>query len=419
VSNFERVQFDTSGGGFSSRELFIPQSELPITPESLIIDNHSDLAEENRTRNQEAAQNGETDLTFVCSDARIIIPNFLESLIVGAISAGGNREGFRKLINHRLRSIVNLAHYGLPSKDRVLPITKLKGCGGLLVKDLLEQGLIDDIPEDDVLNFVKNDIYHSDPILQTTIASRKVAEINETGIPIAAAAENHITGEIGILGVFLNRNGKILQHIDDALDPLLLNPSNYKPEEVYKYGIPFVDLESLPDDCESIFNYVMAQNVKMKRMREWYPDLEKTQAIQNRVRAVLWTSSSRPAQLRFPNLFKEPGSLFLVSQARAKDIIYSGDYATQRVQVTKEALKQGINQVQYPLTEAVSHKDEPDKGFHGTNTLIIERSDMEIAIRDQGELLKRQWAQEWFNLPNSQIITLETRGGVITQFGEY
>lgn len=417
-------QFDGGAGAsfgsiFNSPEVFHPIDSEPLTAAGLVTENHSETANNNRQRNQEAVQLGNIDLTLPCDDSRLIIPNLIESLIFAAISAGGNREDFKQLINHKLRSIVNLAHYGLTREQSILPISKLKGCGGLSVKEMLELGLIENIPEGSAISFVNEDVDHSDPLVQTALASAKVAELNETGIPVAAAAQNHINGEIGILGVFLRRKGKIVPFFNPRLDPKLFEPENYDPEKIYENGIPFLDIDDLPSDCEPIYNYVMEQRAKMERMRNWYPNIEETQKVQNRVKAVLWTSSPRPPQLRFPNKFREPGSLFLVSQTRVKDVVFEGDYAAQRVHVPREAARKGLSQVHYPLGEAITHESKPDEAFHGMNTLIIERSDIETAIRDQGEFLLKPWAQEWMHLPGSQVITLATRGGIVREYGEY
>jgi hypothetical protein len=395
--------------------------EIFITPEALIEDNHSALAAENMRRNQEAVLSGKTDTTFTCPDARLIIPNLTEAFVVGMIAAGGNRDQFRILINNRGRSIVNLAHFALPRTEQaVLPISKLKGCGGLEVKDLLEHHLINGNGEDNAVKYVDEEVDHSDPLVQTALAAYKMAQICDTKKPIIAAAENTLTGDIGILAIFVNENGTIKPLYKPGFDPALMYPENYDAQRIYQDGIPFIDPETLPDEFKAAYNYVKAQDEKMERMRKWYPDFEETQKVQNRVKAVLWTTSPRPAHLRFPTLFREPGSLFLVSQARVKDITYEGEYENQIVRVTNDARAQGLEQVNYPISEAVKHVNEPNKAFFGTNTLIIEASDIETAVRNQNEFLNKPWAQEWLQkTPGAQIITLETRGGIIQQYGEY
>ncbi len=398
----------------------LPKPDSPITADTLIRDNESTLADDNRRKNQEAVESGNTDTTFACSDARLVIPNLTEAFIVGMISAGGNRREFASLINNGGRCIINLAHFALPETEKnVLPIGRLMGCGGLQVKDLLEQGLINGVSENTALKYVQDEVDHSDPLVQTTLAALKMAHLSETGKPIAAAAENTLTGEIGILAVFRNNGGKIEPFYNPNFDPALIRPDNYNARRIYENGIPFLNPDTLPDEFEPIRNYVKAQTEKMKRIKKWYPDFSETQKVQNKVKAVLWTTSPRPAHLRFPTLFQKPGSLFTVSQARAKDITYEGDYATQRVRVTNEGLKQGLSQVHYPLSEATNHVDIPDKAFHGANTHIIEASDFETAMRMQGALLGQEWAQSWLHTPGAQIFTLETRGGKIQQIGEF
>lgn len=395
-------------------------NETPITAENLYRDNRSPLAYENRRKNQRAVLAGETDTTFVCSDARVIVPKLTEAFIVGMISAGGNREEFSQLINNNGRSIINLAHFALPESEKdAFPIGKLQGCGGLVVKDLLEQGLVNGISENTAIQYVHDEVDHSDPLVQTALAALKMAQISTTGKPIAAAAENTLTGEVGILAVFRKNNGKVDSVYKPNFDPALIRPDNYNARRIYEDGIPFLNPEDLSQEFKPVKDYVQAQKEKMERIKDWYPNFSETQKVQNNVRAVLWTTSPRPAHLRFPTLFRKPGSLFTVSQTRAKDITYAGDYAQQRVQVTETGLKQGLKQVHYPLSEATAHVNSPEKAFHGANTVIIEASDFGTAIRMQNELLAQEWGQAWLKTPGAQILTIETQGGIIQQMGEF
>lgn len=399
---------------------YLPKPDSPITAETLMRDNRSALADDNRRRNQEAVESGNTDTTFACSDARLVIPNLTQAFVVGMISAGGNREEFKSLINNSGRSIINLAHFALPETEKnVLPIGKLMGCGGLLVKDLLEQGLVNGISENTAAQYVKDEVDHSDPLVQTTLAALKMAHLSETAKPIAAAAQNTLTGEVGILAVFRNNAGTIESVYNPNFDPALIRPDNYNARRIYEDGIPFLDPETLPAEFEPIRDYVKAQDEKMKRIKDWYPDFSETQRVQNKLKAILWSTSPRPAHLRFPTLFREPGSLFTVSQTRAKDITYTGAYTQQRVQVTEKGLEQGLKQVHYPLSEATAHVHSPEKAFHGANTVIIEASDFGTAIRMQNKLLAQEWGQAWLKTPGAQILTLETQGGIIQQIGEF
>lgn len=395
-----------------------PGAEKRLTVQAMLEDNHSKLAFSNRRRSQEAFWKGEKDVTAACSDARIEIPDLIHALILGTISTGGNKEQFVALFNDpHIRSIINLAHADL---TQFVPGQMPKGCGGLLEKDRLEQLGLEhsaQIDEDSTEEFVRNSIYHKDPVVQTSLAARTAAKLSEK--PVMAAIQDHITGKIHILAVYWRRNGIINSLFNENLDPVLLTPEHYNPQQIYAEGLPDINPNGLPKEFEVFYNYVKAQDEKMRRMRRWYPDFEQRQQVQNRVKAVLWTTDPRPAKLRYPTLFSEPGSLFLVSQARIKDVLYEGDYVKQIVDVPQKARQEGLRQVQYALFEAVKHNGQIEKPFSKTNTLIIETSDYQLSVRLQNEALRLKRVQDWFAIPGNQIITTETRGGVIRQIGEF
>lgn len=402
-----------SGGG--GMEKPGPSPEAAITLENLVADNRSRQAIYNRQRSQAAFEAGEIDVTAACSDARVIVPNLIHSVKLGSIATGGARGHFLELFNDgRIRSIINLAHF---SSQTLSPGKRPTGCGGLIEKEKIEQnGSGGNADGDDIAGFIENDVFHSDVIVQTSLAARSIAKLSEK--PVMAAAEDHLTGQIYILAVYQRKNGVLMSLFNENIDPLSISREHYDEESIYKNGLPSFSPESLPDDFRVFYDYIKVQEEKMERMKVWYPNLEETQKVQNRVKAVLWTTDPRPAELRYPLLFQEPGSLFLVSQARIKDVI-SGHYPEQDVRVPTIPLREGLKQVQYPLSEAVAHADDPQKAFSKTNTLIIETGNLDLSIRLRDEVLKKAWMRRWMEIPHNQIITVATYGGVIKDIEEF
>ncbi len=391
-----------------------------ITVESLIADNHSADAFKNRAKSQDAFRRGEIDVTAACSDARLVIPNLIHAVRLGSIATGGKREDFTRLFNdRRVRSIINLAHF---DGRTIAKGSTPSGCRGLFEKSMLEKNgneAQDTSEEDDTTaEFIRNEIFHSDVIVQTTLAARSIAKLSEK--PVMAAAEDHITGKIHIFAVYWRKNGTFRSLLSEHLLPESITPEHYDPQKIYHDGLPDIDMNSLPVEFEVFHNYVRLQEEKMKRMKIWYSDFEERQKVQNKVKAVLWTIRPRPPELRFPTLFREPGSLFLVSQASMKDVV-EGDPGdnNQVVSIPLSSQREGLMQVRLPIFEAIEHRDEPEKAFSGTNTLIIETGSFNLSTRLQAEALKKPWMREWLQIPGNKIITIESKGGVIREIGEY
>lgn len=397
-----------------------------VTAQDIWNDNHSTEAHANREALQVIIDNGQVENTIDCSDARVRVPRKRRSRVIHTIATGGTRQLYQSLLEHRTtRATANLAHLNGESVERALKedditienITK-DGCGGLGLKQLLEAGTIAEAAPGSIKGYAKEKIFHSDPVVQTYLASLEMAQMTET--PVAAMVEDHITGEIKLIAAQQRKNGTMYVARSSRLDPRYLSPELYDPRRIYEGGLPTINPDDLPDNFAVFRDYIQSQKEEIAALRDKYPNFEQMNQVQNQVRAVLWTTNPWHQGTRFPELSDIPGALFVVSSARQKEMLPTARGQMRKdVQIGQAALNEGIEQIEYPLTEAVAHHLQPEKAFSQTSSLIIETSSRAASASLLEGALKENFFHEWMNIPGNNVFLLKTSAGVIQDIHEF
>lgn len=404
----------------------LPHILPPVTADFLWNDNHSNDAEANREALQETIDGGQVENTIDCSDSRVRVPRKRRSRVIHTIATGGTRQLYQKLLDHRTtRATANLAHLNGISVEEALQkdditiedITK-DGCGGLNLKQLLEAGAVTEAAPGSIRGFAKEKIFHSDPVVQTYLASLELAQMTET--PVAAMVEDHISGEIKLIAAQQRKNGTMYVARNSRLDPRYLSPELYDPNRIYEGGLPTINPDDLPDNFAVFRDYIQSQKEEIAVLKERHPDFERMNRVQNQVRAVLWTTNPWHQGNRFPELSDIPGALFVVSSARQKEMLPTAkDQMRKEVQISQTALNEGIEQIEYPLTEAVAHHLQPERAFSQTSSLIIETSSRAASASLLEGALKEDFFHEWMNISGNKVYLLKTAAGEIQDIHEF
>lgn len=326
---------------------------------------------------------------IACSDARLAIP-FERSISVRTIATGGPKDPYERLVNSRgVESIVVLAHHG---GDTVQPGQKPNGCGGLGAKETINS-ITDSKQKTGIYRYLENDVQHPDVIIQAWVSAGRIAE--HTNKPVLAATQDHLDGKAYPLAVFLNRGEEIRTKLKMA-DML---EGQYHPSEIYRYGIPTLSLDKLPE----VFQRFMEENlVQVAEAQAKYPDLRERQKVQNPSMVVLSTDI-RSMRIRYPTTSQTPGTLFKLNIPREK--------VGTKINISLEDLERSLDQAQYPIEHAVGNFGYPAKPFSKTNKILIETGSMDLSSELARRLTDQSWTQEWLHLPDHYIIVARTQAG--------
>ncbi len=360
-----------------------------ITPQSLFKDNHSDEASNRRATWYRARREGNLIVLWTCGDARIITP-YENSLLVRSIATGGEIVPYKKLLNDpRVRGIMIVNHFAGPADPGIAP----KGCGGLAAKGEMLNGSTDDC-EKGISRYIKNNVKNPDLLMQTYSVAEAVAAV--TNRPILAAAQDHLTGSVCPIAVFLD-NGELVRK-SAKLGHLF--QGQYDPAKLYADGLPVLDVDKIPNQFHDILEESESLAISLRKKY----DLRALQTVQN-PRMIVLSTGVKPLQVRYPETFDYPGIAFQLSLPRR--VIEPG-------QASLEDFEAALDQAEYPISHTIKNVATPEKAFGRLDTFLIETGNMDLSAQLARILLEeRPWAKEWAALPNRQILIAEMNRGVV------
>lgn len=370
-----------------------------ITPIELRADNHSLESQRLREQWYEARDDGNMLVWWLCGDARLFVPN-QNALILRSIATGGDRKPYRHLLNDqgKVRGIVILNHFR-GTADNSLDPSKVangeapEGCGGLGELQRARKNGDDPLTCSGIQHFVQTELFHPDVFIQTYTAAGETAV--ETDIKVLAAAQNHITGTIFPLAVFRDRG----KSVESSVPMQRLFEGQYDPRRIYENGMPFLTDDSLPD----VFIVAMNQNRRQVAMfRTEFPNLPLDQEVQ-KPHTVAFGDRLKPIQLRYPQTFGKPGTVFRIS-------LPIQDLETEKSASFRE-LEAGLDQVEYPISQAVANVRNSSMPFSSVYNFLIETKNLDISARLAKDAVKRDWMRAWLQLPDRQILIAQMNHG--------
>lgn len=350
------------------------QESLIITPDSLMQDNHTPFAQQRREEFESARIGGALIGVDRCSDARVsVIGN---SISVGSISAA-ETPTLNLAKDRGLAAWMSLSHFD---------------CGGSKAK----QKIGDEPQNGGIEKYVAEKIAHPDPIIQTIITAEEIASLSEK--PVLAAVQDHLDHTIYPIAYFQMEDGQMTSVSAVRTRDIL----KYNPDRIYEAGIPTIGERSMPN----VFRQLLDQNRRdVQKTLAQYPNLREMQEVQ-KPRMVMFSTDIRSAKIKYPNISAVPGSMFKVFVPRQK---VDGD-----INILDEDLLNSLNQLQYPISQAVANADSPDMPFSNTDRLIIETGNLSLSRSLAQKAMEQEWMQDWFNLPDRQIILVQTLAGIIS-----
>jgi hypothetical protein len=370
-------------------------SNFQVTSEVLLSDNQSSLANDRRAIWYSARESGSLIGIWKCADARNILrPE--HSVFIQTIANGGERQPYEKLLNHPgIQALVVLGHFDpeatIPFLDKNGDLVELPGgCGGRKAKkDLI--GVSE--TQNGVLDFVDHFVYHPDPVINTLITAEETARLTDK--KVLAVVENHFSGEILPVGMYLGEGRSAIQSVP-SVNYLL---DRYNPKEIYRVGIPQLWEYEVAD----IFHpYIRAHERYVQDLHQKYPDLSLTQKVQNPSTVVLSTGI-KPLRVRYPNTFDRPNTAFQLTVPRI-DL----DFETGNL----DQLEHAIDQAEYPFAHSVLHFGQKNKDFASTETFFIETGDLGLSEQVASIVMEKPWMQKWLDLGGKQILVGEMQRGI-------
>lgn len=384
---------------------FREREPVIITPTTIGWDNASAPAKYRRKIWREARGNAEIKgrlrLIRRCSDARLITPVPQTVMEIGSIATAGSLEYYSDLMQHpafTYGDFIALGHYdGLSSSIDRMP----EGCGGLGAKKSQQKRIETEAITEGIESFISRDIEHPDVVIATAITALRMAI--KTDRPTIAAVEDHRTGDINILGIFSRRKSEYVT----AVDPLLLFQGKYRPEEIYKDGMPDLDFSSLPP---SVQDMIIDYKVQQAALRTKMPLLEQYQEIQSPSMIAIETEL-KPLEVRQPGLTEFPNRVFRLNVPRQK--LENG------VHVPQAALNMVLEQAEYPFRQAVKNAGNPNGAFYDTHTLFINTGNMDQSKKIAKQILEKAYALPWIQTEGNQVIVAESVAGEIQGIDYY
>jgi len=406
-----------SGHSINARQFFQPLrgESMPSTEfgpsetiEAILVDNRSDQAEQNRQEFTEKRMKGELAFEIKCGDAREVTLNPNESYVDNRIAAAINPEIAEGAFNSpAVQFAIFVPHFdgGLFVPERMPP-----GCGGQGAKaELARFGRQDE--EDQLEQFISERIRHQDFIVNTMELARELARLAKRGQPVIVTPQDHRTGEVRPLVVYQKDRG-IIRTIEPEGLHLPLD-GQYRPEEIYADGVPFMEDEHLP---ENIQGYLNRYRINLLKLKEDNPNFYDEQATQN-PRFIFFSTDLKDFKVWLPHIGHRPNVGFRLTVPRRR---IGAD-----VQLSERDMLVAFAQSEYVMRESVSHAEEPGKAFHDTRTMVIMtgnyKTSQEFALglaQRVQESAHRRKKKSWLALPNRQIIIGQINAGHITKIGE-
>ena len=373
-----------------------------ITPEGLKKDNHSPEVKHYLEQWQEDLQ--EQNIIFVlgCSDPRLLIPRNATADI-RSIGAAALPELYSAILNKKLnpRAVIVVVHH---DGETVSPGKMPKGCGGLSVKEMLEDN--EYIKRGYSTKYVGEHISHQDPFIQGVFTGEEIAELSKH--PVLVVSEDHRTGQIYPLTSFLPTYERDL--IVRTAIPLRNGfEGRYNPKKIYKLGIPSLPLDDIPSEFTV---FIKRYQLFLQSVRKNNPNLYQDQKLIN-PSVVALTTEMRPLQNRFPHLLgKKPNTVFTVTIQRPLR------KNKENYMLEAAAVERALDQIHYAFDHALKHKGDPNLGFarlYNQGTLLIEGDDEKQLDEIIKAALDTPYIQEWIKIKGNKIITLETSKGRVQQ----
>lgn len=356
--------------------------ELPITPRSLLMDNHSQKSQILRSQWDDMKRQNWLTATDSCSDARVSMttalgmPGIISLRSIASAHMRPDNDPFNWVYTHPsvARAVVfehfdgeNLAMGQIPA-----------GCGGLTEKKKIERKSMRTSDIKTALDFVMARIVHEDLAVQAIASASRVAA--QTKVPVLAAAIDHRTYQMYPLAQFLG---------DSFISPIKLGDIlDYNPERIYANGIPYMDLSNSPGPFESIVRANLAQ----QEMLMQDPTFSERQKVQN-PKTVIISTEIRPAGIRYPGHFGDPNTAFIVRLPYNK---------RGGLHVDGAELSEAIAQANYALSHSTTAAS--GKPFEATANLLIETPDLGLTKEIAAEALRDETIRAWKTAKNAQVL---------------
>jgi hypothetical protein len=367
------------------------QENVKVTPKFLYEDNHSSQAQINREKNEDARMHGKRKAWRKCSDARGLVAG-VDAILWGSI-AGADEADTKFATDRGTEASIALSHY---DGDTLIPGEMPSGCGGLNAK----KEIGNEKHKEGIKKFVSEKIKIHDPLIHTLFLAEDMAIWGHK--PTLAATQDHLTLQIYPVALYLpQENGEIV--IRSRIRSQDTMATSYNPKRLYENGIPTISESSLPD-C---FIKVLEQNVRdVQEFNSRYPDLRKMQKVQN-PRTILLSTDVRPLSTKYPTLASIPGSVFQVIVPRGK--IEGSPY------INEEDLQNSLDQLEYPISEAIKHHGSAGKAFADTDNIVIETGNLDLSKKvAQKAIMERDWIREWLKLENTEITVAQSIAGLVS-----
>jgi len=379
--------------------MILPQNEL--TPDLLIKDNQSSLAENFLIRWNEDLYVQNISVILGCSEPRLIVPRTGIAML-RSIGATALPELYDSVLNEKFnpRAVIVMAHH---DGETVKPHQMPKGCGGLGAKAL--QGDPVGSPQRKLeysASYIDKYIIHSDPFIHGLYTGHEIAERSRR--PTLVVTQDHRTGILYPLASFIPSLGKDL--IVRSAIPLRSGfEGRYDPSEIYKNGIPHLTEKEIPYEFGV---FMRRHNLFAERVRKSHPDLYATQKMIN-PSIVALTTELRSMQARFPTVIgATPNTIFTVTVPR--DTKKTKDTYT----LDLDGMKRAFDQTHYAFARAMEHGGDPQQEFarlYNQGTLLIEGDNLKQLNEVAEYSLELPYINEWSKIKGNKIILMETNKG--------
>lgn len=369
-----------------------------VTPQSLLKDNQSALAQSGIARWQTAKQAGLLTITDSCSDARVSMTAALGGLPVVSLrsiaSAHFKPDGdpYEWVYGHGSASrAVVFEHF---DGETVEPGRAPKGCGGLGEKAKITEKKAHAGSITNAFEYVRERIAHEDLVLQAIVSAARVA--SHSRIPVLAALIDHRDYKMYPIAKFTGKSlspGSFISHVNlgDILD--------YNPERLYRNGIPYMDLSGVPGP----FLDIVEANQKQHELLMQNPDFYEDQKVQN-PHTVIISTDIRPAGIRYPKHYGKPNTSFIVRLPYSKD---------GGLHIKPEDLSEAVAQAGYALSHATSA--QKGQAFASTSNLLIETPNMGLTREITQAVLANPTVKAWQTEKKGQVIGAEVISANVTK----
>lgn len=376
-------------GEFRAKEPIelVPIESIPLSPDLLRLDNRSSKANDLRKAYETAAANGQLIGVEACGDARTILPMAERSVPIRSISTAGPKD-YGIFRDPKIGLAVAVTHFN----GDTLEVGKMPtGCGGLAGKLSAEQ-----LSEEGIGNYIRNNIVHPDPIVQVLVTADRI--IRESGKPTLAAVQDHLTTRLYPIAVLTS---PIDYKTPVDLISLIVK---YDPSLLYENLIPTLKDGDIP---EIFRGFLDAANNQMRKFLMDYSNFKENERVQN-PRMVVLSTEPRSMRVRYPFIMERPGIAFKLHVPRKK--LESG-----KIVINPEVLEDIVEQAQYPFEHAVEHFGDPSKDFSKTGVFLVETGDIEVSKQIAERVKQEPWMQKWISQDDHEIWLAQTDEGITTR----